>query len=192
MPGSWQPKTRCLPLLTLPALPLPTLPSPCCSQREWNRNRRSPSPPPLEGVRDLREMLSRRVSGRASDAAAAPAGAAPAGPAAAGMVPPGMGLPAERRVHERVHERERGPARQAEDRVLTLDELFKKTAAKPCIYWLPLTGGCVQAQGWWGGGEDPGGWLLRGRQAVCPARVRLTEQLFSMSPCAACCRCPGG
>ena len=52
MPGSWQPKTRCLPLLTLPALPLPTLPSPCCSQREWNRNRRSPSPPPLEGVRD--------------------------------------------------------------------------------------------------------------------------------------------
>lgn len=24
--------------------------------------------------------------------------------------------------------------------MLTLDELFKKTAAKPCIYWLPLTG----------------------------------------------------
>lgn len=26
--------------------------------------------------------------------------------------------------------------------MLTLDELFKKTAAKPCIYWLPLTGAC--------------------------------------------------
>ena len=43
-----------------------------------------------------------------------------------------------------MQERERGGPgrRQPEDRVLTLDELFKKTAAKPCIYWLPLTGGC--------------------------------------------------
>lgn len=24
--------------------------------------------------------------------------------------------------------------------MLTLDELFKKTTSKPCIYWLPLTG----------------------------------------------------
>ena len=33
------------------------------------------------------------------------------------------------------------PRRHEEpQRVLTLDDLFKKTASKPCIYWLPLTG----------------------------------------------------
>lgn len=30
--------------------------------------------------------------------------------------------------------------RYEEHPVKTLDELFKKTAAKPCIYWLPLSG----------------------------------------------------
>lgn len=29
--------------------------------------------------------------------------------------------------------------------VRTLDELFRKTTAKPCIYWLPLTGVCIGA-----------------------------------------------
>ncbi|KAL4856886.1 Apoptotic chromatin condensation inducer in the nucleus [Chlorella vulgaris] len=120
------------------------------SQREWNLNRRSPSPPRGEGVRDLREVLNRRISGRGSDAAAAGAalGAAAAAAASVGMrgeqdLPPGIGLPERRLEREREREPERrssgrGP-RWEEERVLTLDELFKKTVGKPCIYWLPLT-----------------------------------------------------
>ncbi|EFN59666.1 hypothetical protein CHLNCDRAFT_56500 [Chlorella variabilis] len=114
------------------------------SQREWNRNRRSPSPP-LEGVRDLREMLSRRISGRSSDAAAGAAAAGAPAPAGAPRtdqdLPPGIGRPGERRGSRDLERRLSGrgaPPRQ-EDRVLTLDELFKKTTSKPCIYWLPLT-----------------------------------------------------
>jgi hypothetical protein len=44
----------------------------------------------------------------------------------------------------------RGP-RWEEERVLTLDELFKKTVGKPCIYWLPLTGARLgpHAKGAW-------------------------------------------
>ncbi|KAI3429480.1 hypothetical protein D9Q98_005571 [Chlorella vulgaris] len=120
------------------------------SQREWNLNRRSPSPPRGEGVRDLREVLNRRISGRGSDAAAAGAalGAAAAAAASVGMhgeqdLPPGIGLPERRLQREQEREPERrssgrGP-RWEEERVLTLDELFKKTVGKPCIYWLPLT-----------------------------------------------------
>ncbi|KAL4427699.1 hypothetical protein ABPG75_001788 [Micractinium tetrahymenae] len=108
------------------------------SQREWNRNRRSPSPPPLEGVRDLREMLSRRHSGSAAP------GAAAADTPRGRDLPPGLGaLPVERREREREREAERrgsgGAPAPRQERVLTLDELFKKTASKPCIYWLPLT-----------------------------------------------------
>jgi hypothetical protein len=36
--------------------------------------------------------------------------------------------------------RPRGGPPPAEQPVRTLDELFRKTTAKPCIYWLPLTG----------------------------------------------------
>ncbi|KAL4444627.1 hypothetical protein ABPG77_002444 [Micractinium sp. CCAP 211/92] len=110
------------------------------SQREWNRNRRSPSPPPLEGVRDLREMLSRRQSGGSAVAAAA---AAAADVSRGRELPPGLGaLPGERREREREAERRASggaPPPRQEERVLTLDELFKKTTCKPCIYWLPLT-----------------------------------------------------
>lgn len=122
-------------------LPAP-LHLPASSQREWNRNRRSPSPPPLEGVRDLREMLSRRQSGGSAVAAAA---AAAADVSRGRELPPGLGaLPGERWEREREAERRASggaPQPRQEERVLTLDELFKKTNCKPCIYWLPLTGG---------------------------------------------------
>lgn len=133
------------------------------SKREWNLNRRSPSPP-AEGVRDLREMLSRRLSGRSGDpapggtgvaaaAAAAAAASAAAGgprggrgndlPPGVGMLPPGLGVPADRRQERGERDIERRlsgrDAPRQEERVLTLDELFKKTTNKPCIYWLPLT-----------------------------------------------------
>ena len=120
------------------------------SQREWNKGRRSPSPQPLGGVRDLREMLSRRPSGgaRGSDGGAAAAAAAGGrGEREGGELPPGLGVRVgaggERREGGRggeVRERERERRREEPHPVRTLDELFRKTAAKPCIYWLPLTG----------------------------------------------------
>ena len=170
---------------------------PLCSKREWNRNRRSPSPP-LEGVRDLREMLSRKASGgRSADAAGPSRGASER---EAVQVPPGLGRAAERRSDPEPERRGRcggtapcfrvlspwscaalelvtlvlhacasplvppmpailpscaaSPSPHAchcsrgreEHPVRTLDELFRKTAAKPCIYWLPLTGGLVGVQ----------------------------------------------
>lgn len=149
--------------LASPAADCTSLPATLChparSQREWNRNRRSPSPPPLEGVRDLREMLSRRQSGGTAAAAAA---AAAADVSRGRELPPGLGaLPAERQERGREADR-RGsggaPAPRQEERVLTLDELFKKTTCKPCIYWLPLTGG----SGWGHAAEWPS-------EVLCPA-----------------------
>jgi hypothetical protein len=65
-------------------------------------------------VRDLREVLNRRISGRGSDAAAAGAalGAAAAAAASVGMrgeqdLPPGIGLPERRLQREQEREPER-------------------------------------------------------------------------------------
>lgn len=168
---------------------------PLRSKREWNRNRRSPSPP-LEGVRDLREMLSRKASGGRSTDAAIPSRGASEREAV--QVPPGLGRAAERRSDPEPERRGRYGGTVACFRVLllwscgstlcctslpctpvpaslvpptpsvlptcaaspsphvcccsrgreehpvrTLDELFRKTTAKPCIYWLPLTGGLI-------------------------------------------------
>lgn len=90
----------CLSLVTITtnrtapfSMPVFVPPSAPRSQREWNKNRRSPSPP-LEGVKDLREMLSRRASGRGADAAAA--GAAAGAAAAAAAAAASAGAPADR------------------------------------------------------------------------------------------------
>lgn len=96
-------------------------------------------------------MLSRRQSGGAATAAAAAAADVSRGR----ELPPGLGtLPPERREREGERRGSAGaPPPHQEERVLTLDELFKKTACKPCIYWLPLTG----AQGL-GKPAPPGRW----------------------------------
>jgi apoptotic chromatin condensation inducer in the nucleus len=53
------------------------------------------------------------------------------------MMPPGLGRAAERRSDPEPERR--GSRGREEHPVRTLDELFRKTTAKPCIYWLPLT-----------------------------------------------------
>ena len=76
-----------------------------------------PEQPPL-GVKDLRELLSRRPSVGAGGGAGGAAAAATPPPAA-----PAPGMSVDR-----------------------LNELFRRTEGKPHIYWLPLSEEAVEAR----------------------------------------------
>ncbi|KAL6780388.1 hypothetical protein ACKKBF_B13345 [Auxenochlorella protothecoides x Auxenochlorella symbiontica] len=107
--------------------------------RPWDREKLEAGPRgaaagPLEGVRDLRELLQRRSSDGGEAARRGPGAGGDAAPAA----------PGAHRVADA-----RPPPAQAQDEPgepLQLDDLFRRTAAKPSLYWLPLTAEQVAAK----------------------------------------------